>query len=352
MSNLGSRHTHISVKESESVPRSGSARVGVAWHLPEVLREFGVDVDEVLAAAAVRRDIFDDRENRIGPLEFERLLLECERRTNCEHIGLLAAQRTRLADMGLAGQMALCGTTAEEGLRSFVGHFNLHSSASTVSVIKFGGFARVVYAIAGRGMNDTRHFQVGGVTFGFNILQELCGPNWLPSVVTFASRAPSNLRPFQRFFRAPLRFDSDESALIFEQRWLERPLPPVDPLFRQQVETAVRAQRAAIVADFPATVRRILRKQLVLGDCSMDDVAALLGMHRRTLDRHLHRHGVRYGELAASVKDDAAHQLLLDTDLKVQQVAESLRFSSAANFATAFRRWTGVTPSEFRRRAG
>ncbi len=36
---------------------------------------------------------------------------------------------------------------------------------------------------------------------------------------------------------------------------------------------------------------------------------------------------------------------------RLQQVAESLGFSSAANFATAFRRWTGVRPSEFRRGA-
>jgi len=37
--------------------------------------------------------------------------------------------------------------------------------------------------------------------------------------------------------------------------------------------------------------------------------------------------------------------------MQVQQVAESLHFSSAANFATAFRRWTGMTPSEYRRQA-
>jgi AraC-like DNA-binding protein len=35
----------------------------------------------------------------------------------------------------------------------------------------------------------------------------------------------------------------------------------------------------------------------------------------------------------------------------VQQVAESLRFASAANFSTAFRRWRGVTPGEYRRGA-
>jgi AraC-like DNA-binding protein len=84
----------------------------------------------------------------------------------------------------------------------------------------------------------------------------------------------------------------------------------------------------------------------------MDQVAALLGMHRRTLDRQLQRHGTGYGELVEAVKRDVARQLLRETALQVQQVAASLRFSSAANFATAFRRWTGVTPSEFRRGAG
>jgi AraC-like DNA-binding protein len=74
-------------------------------------------------------------------------------------------------------------------------------------------------------------------------------------------------------------------------------------------------------------------------------------MHRRTLDRQLQRCGMHYSDLLESVKTDVAHQLLRDTDMQVQQVAESLDFSSAANFATAFRRWTGLTPSEYRRQS-
>jgi AraC-like DNA-binding protein len=77
----------------------------------------------------------------------------------------------------------------------------------------------------------------------------------------------------------------------------------------------------------------------------------MFGMHRRTLDRHLQKHGLRYGELVEGVEEAIARQLLRETDLHVQQVAESLRYSSAANFATAFRRWTGMTPSEYRRQA-
>ena len=337
----------MSVLETDSVPFASAARIGAAWHLPEVLRERGVDLPDVLADAGLRTDLFDSPENTVTFREFVRLLLACERRTRCDHVWLLVAQRSRLADMGAAGQIARLGATVGEGLRGFAEHFNLQSTASTVSVVTSGPYTRLVYAVSGYDMSATHHAQIGGVTIAFNILQDLCGRTWRPTVVTLATRAPPSLRPFHQHFGAPLRFDSDESALVFASHWLDRPLPPVDPLVRQQVEAVVRAKRAAILADFPATVRRLLRKQLILGQCSMPEVAALLGMHRRTLDRRLQRQGVSYGELVGALRTDIARQLLRDTDLRVQQVAESLHFSSAANFATAFRRWTGVTPSEF-----
>jgi AraC-like DNA-binding protein len=364
---LGSRRTHISVPETRSSPVAGSrglhaavnslesvgsARINTYRHLPDVLRELGADLQDVLEVAGMRADVFDDAENRIAYPDLARLLLACEQLSRCDYIAFLAGQRTRLADFGLPGQVALCSETAGEALQKLADNFTLHNSAAILSLITSGTYARFAYAIVEQGMVDTRHFQLGAIAIAFNILRDLCGTGFLPTVVTFASRTPSNLRPFHKFFRAPLRFDSDESAVVFEQHWLDRPLPPVDPLFRQQIEAGAWAQRDAILADFPVIVRRLLRKQLLIGNCSMDHVADRLGMHRRTLDRHLQRHGLLYGELLESVQSDVACQLLLDTGMQVQQVAETLRYSSAANFATAFRRWTGVTPSQYRRRAG
>lgn len=336
--------------DTERVPISGLVRISVARHLPQVLRGFGFDSREVLATAGLNPDLFDDPENLVEYADLQRLLVASEKLTNCDYIGLLVAQGNRLADYGLAGRAALCAPTVGEALHTFARHFNLHSSATTVSILTSAGVARLVYAISVGGLTDTRQFQLGAVAVAYNILRELCGKQWVPTVVTFATRAPANLRPLQQLFHAPLRFDSSESAVDFELHWLDRPLAPVDPALRRQVKAEVDARQAAIEADFAATVRRILRKQIVSGNIGMDETSALLGMHRRTLDRRLHEHGVRYGELLESVQEDVAQQLLRDTRMRVQQIAEALQFSTAANFATAFRRWTGCTPSEFRRR--
>jgi AraC-like DNA-binding protein len=357
---LSSSDTHLRVHPPDRAPTApiwhglppeGTTRIGVVGHLPEVLREFGVEVRDALDAAGVPRDIFSDPGNTIDYALFQRLLTTCEQLTHCDHIAFIAGQRTRLADFGLAGRAARCGATAGEGLRRFVNYFNLHISATTISLVSYGEFARLVYMITARDIADAQHVQQGALAVAFNVLQDLFGRQWLPSVVTFATRAPPNLRPFHQFFRAPLRFDSDESAIIFERHWLDRPQPPVDAAFRAQIDAEVSERQAAMLENFPAAVRRAVRKQLIIGTARMDDVAAAFGMHRRTLDRHLQKHGLHYGALMASVEEEIARQLLRETNMQVQQVAESLRYSSAANFATAFRRWTGMTPSEYRRRA-
>jgi AraC-like DNA-binding protein len=351
MRSLGSKPRYLPVRTALPQDVTGTLRVSAVWHLPALLVELGVDLEEVLAAAGLQAGIFDSPDNPITYPALERLLLACERVSNRDDFGLLIGQRSRLAEMGLAGEAARCSDTVGQALVRFVEHFNLHDGAATMALVTAGGFTRFIYAIAEGGLTDTRHVQLGAITIAFNIVQDLCGVDWLPTVVTLACRSPANPRACQKFFRAPLRFDSDESALVFEHHWLERPLPPVDAVERRRFEDDVAALAMQLHADFPVTVRRLVRKQLLFGQCSMDGVAASLGMHRRTLDRKLQRHGVQYGELVESVKRDVARQLLWDTRLQVQQVAESLHFSTAANFATAFRRWTGMTPSEYRRRA-
>jgi AraC-like DNA-binding protein len=330
-------------------PDRGAARVAAYRHLPEVLARFGVDFRSVLAAVGLPDSVLDDPETIVSYPDLAQLLQVSAQQSNCDCISLLLARQVRLADLGLAGRIARCGETVGEGLHNFSRFFTLQNSAATISVISSGGYSRLVYAIAAPDMTDTAQLQLGAMTVAFNILHELCGRGWRPAVVTVASRAPTKLRPCQQFFSAPLRFDSDESALVFESHWLDRPLPPLNPLTRRQIEATVKSRQSELLADFPSAVRRALRKQLLIGPCSIDAVAAHFGMHRRTLDRRLQQHGVHYRDLLDTVRYEAACQLLRDTRLQVQQIAESLRYSSAANFSTAFRRWTGLSPLDFRR---
>ena len=176
----------------------------------------------MLEEAGLAPGIFEDRDNLVSYSALVRLFEVCAQRLNRDDLGLLIGQRTRLADLGLAGQLALCGETVEEALRRFIEHYNLHDTLATMFLRASGGYAHFVWAIAEPDLRRTTHVQLAAMTIAFNFMQDLCGAAWLPAVVTVASRSPANPQACRRLFRAPVRFDSDESALVFEQS-LARP---------------------------------------------------------------------------------------------------------------------------------
>jgi AraC-like DNA-binding protein len=323
-------------------------RVAAIHGLPTLAAELDFDFARTLLLCELPLDLLDNPENLISYHELVRLLLECERQSQHDDFGLLVGMKTRLVDQGIAGQVALCSENAEIGLDRYVRFFNVHDTAAITTLEAAGRLMRFSYAICEPGLPDTRHLHYGAIAIAFNILQDLCGSDWQASEVNFACRSPTETRLFRRFFRAPLRFNCSESAVVFERRWLSRPLPGANAAIQQASEQVAVTIEAATLADLPGVVRRLARKKLLTGDCSMDAVSEALSMHRRTLHRHLKRHGVAFEPIVASVKQDVACHLLRETSVSLTEVAASLQYSSAENFATAFRSWLGVTPSDYR----
>ena len=87
-----------------------------------------------------------------------------------------------------------------------------------------------------------------------------------------------------------------------------------------------------------------------MATASLEVVAERLGMSARTLQRKLHASGTSHQELLDEMRRDLAVRYLREPGMAVCEVAYLLGFSESSAFHRAFKRWTGTTPSEFRRR--
>ncbi|MCY1368579.1 HTH-type transcriptional activator RhaR [compost metagenome] len=83
--------------------------------------------------------------------------------------------------------------------------------------------------------------------------------------------------------------------------------------------------------------------------CDLDSVARQLHRSERTLRRHLQRLNTSFQRLLDEVRYDKARQLLIQTDLPIYLIAEQLGYSETASFRHAFQRWSGQSPSLYRR---
>ena len=104
----------------------------------------------------------------------------------------------------------------------------------------------------------------------------------------------------------------------------------------------------ANLPDDPAQrARRIVRMLLPSGLCSVDRVAEHLGMHRRTLNRHLAAEGESVTTIIEAVRAELAEEYLGSSKRRLYEVAELLGFSTAGDFSRWFRGQFGRTPSDW-----
>lgn len=99
---------------------------------------------------------------------------------------------------------------------------------------------------------------------------------------------------------------------------------------------------------FKAEVEKAIGGMLETGSASIEQVAATLAMSRQTLYRRLKAEGVTFEELLDAKRRQLAIVYLGQRRLSVKAAAYKLNFSDPAAFSRAFKRWMGVSPSEFR----
>jgi AraC-like DNA-binding protein len=326
----------------------GHLRIGGPLAIPEVLLRFGVDPGEILASVGLDAGIISDPENPVPCASLGRLISACVARTRCRHFGLLVGERGGPASLGLVGLLIRQAPDVGTALRQAALYLHLHDRAAVVVLSAQDGVARIAYAIYAPGVESSDQIGEGAIAITCNVVRSLCGADWAPTEVLLAGRRPADVRPYRRFFRAPVRFDAEQNALVFPAAVLDQRLPRAKPELQRMLLEEVRRMDRALAPDFSTKVRRVLRAGLVVGQCSADRTAALFAMQRRTLSRRLRSEGTTFEALLAEIRYETARQLLTDTAMPMRQITDAVGYADVSVFTRAFRRWAGTTPTEWR----
>jgi AraC-like DNA-binding protein len=110
------------------------------------------------------------------------------------------------------------------------------------------------------------------------------------------------------------------------------------------------AQRPA-ADDLAARVRDAIEAELRGGSPELESIARKLAMSGRTLQRRLKDEGILFNELLDAARFQAAKTYLAQRDVAGAEVAYLLGFAEASSFNHAFKRWSGQTPTDYRRLA-
>ncbi|MGD0108292.1 MAG: helix-turn-helix domain-containing protein [Rhodopila sp.] len=182
------------------------------------------------------------------------------------------------------------------------------------------------------------------VGFAVGALRALCGPRWHPLGFRFSHRPPDPLR-HTALLQAPIAFDSDVTAMEFESTWLDS--SDCNP----QANTTGDVYKRHLHRDLVGEVQAILASGNATDRPSAPSVASRLGLKSRTLNRLLGKKGTSFIRLLEAKRYDSAQRLLRESAVPIVSIAWSLGYANASAFSRAFRRWSGMTPNEWRKAA-
>ncbi|MCF7982247.1 MAG: AraC family transcriptional regulator [Pseudomonadales bacterium] len=193
---------------------------------------------------------------------------------------------------------------------------------------------------------------IGGEAFGACLLtlcRWSCGIGFAPLKVTLIREMDLTKR-YPAFFRAPVEFGCHENALYFDRNDIHRPLPTANSQLAAKSEALtqnylVRTIRDDVVNKAHAVLLRLLPGK----NFSIDRVAEELYMSTRTLQRKLSESGVSYDSLLDGIRRERALECISDRHLSLQEISHILGFSDSSNFGRAFKRWSGVSPGDYRK---
>ncbi|MEL6948803.1 MAG: helix-turn-helix domain-containing protein [Pseudomonadota bacterium] len=156
------------------------------------------------------------------------------------------------------------------------------------------------------------------------------------------------------FFKATVTFNNPESALVMTRKLLDTPMRKANTtVFESMREHYRRVVAQLTTTAIPARMTRLQRatsQSAANAEYDVSSIASHAHMSVRTAQRVAAANGTSLRAILDDARADRAKRLFLsDPDIRVSSVAIAVGYSDSRAFRRAFRRWTGMSPTDFRR---
>lgn len=296
-----------------------------------------------------------DEHGRVPFGAFQRACAVASEQLNEPCLGLKLGQAIRPGHLGTHGHALMNCANALELTRQSARYSSLTIDACH-NVVEHRGDAlvRVLHSNLppGSGLGRTCEELQHAIALSFARWitgRDEANPMW----VSFSHAKPADVTEYQALFRCELRFSASEVAIAYDARLGELPLPNADPQIRRVMEDMCEQldQRlgSALEPSWLASARRVTLDAFRHGMPAAAKTAVAVGMDEETFKRSLMARGLTYRSFVDELRHGLAVGYIRDPAMSLVDTAYLLGFSEQSAFQRAFKRWTGLTPGEYRR---
>lgn len=317
--------------------------------LMQTLHWKGANIEGLLSPLAMANRDWASRESLLSYADKLRLFQAvCQAYPN-EGIGLRAGQQASLSQFGVLGYAIATSPSVLDAVKTGFKYLRLNGPLFSVRLMCSDSEAVIQIENTmdiGELLPFCSEFFLSAIV---SMFRQLTGQNLTLSQLKLPYTPPSYVQQYQSCFECPIEFQQSNIELRFSLHALHQSVAEYDSMaLRQSLQSC---QSIIETLESPQSLAQQIKSSLYQQPArlpTIEEIATEHGCSSRTLRRELKKQGVSFQSLRNDVVRDLATEMLLQTELTVDEIAFRLGYSDSANFRRAFKAWTQVPPSVLR----
>ena len=320
----------------------------------KIIESYDIDPKPLLQNHNIDRKLIEDPNARFDYVKIDQLWYDATVIADDPNFGLRAAKYWHPSTLGALGYAWLTSTSLRTALDRLARYMSILTEGASleVDVIHIGEADEELSvhlnfeAISKQQPTRTDSFMAMLLT----MCQANCGEDFHPTSVSLTHDKPDDPAEFFALFECPIYFGAAENRFNISKEIADKRLISANPqlaLINDQIiiETLAKLEKDNIIAQ----VKTEILKQLPSGKVTDATVADAIHIAQRSLQRKLQKESTTFRTILNDLRKELAQKYLQNSSMNLIDIAFNLGFGEYSSFSRAFKNWTGITPSAFRK---
>lgn len=318
--------------------------------LAEVLALDKGQISQLLTGTSLTAAQFSAMEGYISWPDQHRIITNALALYREPALGLKAGQRYSLLTHGLVGVATMAAPTVMDAFNTLIRYQHTRAQFANWQVAQQAGYIIVSYELSVE-QDEVAVFLMEALSMSLLMtMQFLLGEKEKLATMGLTIAEPDYRDLYTQVSSCEIRFGEAVNYVKIPVEFCDLPIPTRDSSLQQWAVQQCEQQfeKMNLANSFTARTLAILR-QFPGRAMNQDQLAYVLNVSPRTLLRRLKEEGTTYKQLVNEEHKRLAEHYLSHTDLTIECIADQLGYHDLSSFRRAFKRWFGMSPSQYPR---
>ena len=269
--------------------------------------------------------------------------------TGDPYFGLHMGEFAQAGSWSILGYMMMNSKTVGQALEKAERYSRIVGDLIEIQREFQGNRIKYIYSASRDAPKMSRHCFEASLASSVRLIRTITGIKLSPLVVHFTFSLPANLAEYERVFSCPVCFEQAENSLTIDADILDTPILLPNAELLQHFENYANEFLAKIdqKKEYTHKVTKLILTRLDDEKLSINGIAREMNVSVRTLQNRLREEGAIFSKLLQEIRIKLAKKYLHE-EHSIETIAYLLGFSEPSVFRKAFKKWSGVTPKEYR----